>query len=52
MKHLQVHLTVKIKLIRGNRPVKITDTDVNVPSTCGLRSGMSPQSRPGTLPKL
>ena len=51
-KHLQVHFAVNIKLISGIRPIKITDTDTSVPNTRGRPFGGSPQSKPGTIPKL
>ena len=50
--HLQVHFTVKIKLISGMRPIKITDTNTSAPNTCRRTFGLSPQSKPGTIPKL
>ena len=54
MKHLQdlVHFAMKIKLKSGIRSIKITDTEASVPNTCGRTFGMSPQLKPGTIPKL
>ena len=52
VKYLQVHLEVKIKLKNGTRLVKITVIDASVPNTCRRTFGMSPQSKPGTIPKL